>query len=107
MRAAQRQDAVARRRRFKRRPRVGHLRLEVRAEKPVEVVFHKIAPYAAVERERFLERRWEEDFSEAVLSRIAGIVVTAACDLSRVGALQKAWRFLANRRPEAYRGIAD
>src|SRR5581483_8827307 len=29
-------------------------------------------------------------------------IITATCDLSRVAALQDAWRFLANRRPEAY-----
>src|SRR5262249_17001325 len=29
-------------------------------------------------------------------------IVLADCDLARVGALQKAWRFLDNRRPEAY-----
>ncbi|MBI1918166.1 MAG: carbon-nitrogen hydrolase [Planctomycetes bacterium] len=29
-------------------------------------------------------------------------VVLANCDLARVGALQKAWRFLDNRRPDAY-----
>ncbi len=34
-------------------------------------------------------------------------IITARCDLARVGALQKAWRFLANRRPEAYRPLAQ
>jgi N-carbamoylputrescine amidase len=29
-------------------------------------------------------------------------IVLADCDLARVGALQKAWRFLDNRRPDAY-----
>jgi N-carbamoylputrescine amidase len=33
-------------------------------------------------------------------------IVTARCDLSRVGALQQAWRFLANRRPDAYGPLA-
>jgi predicted amidohydrolase len=32
-------------------------------------------------------------------------IVTASCDLARVGALQKAWRFLDNRRPETYRAL--
>ena len=32
-------------------------------------------------------------------------IVLAECDLDRVHALQKAWRFLANRRPDAYGGL--
>jgi predicted amidohydrolase len=32
-------------------------------------------------------------------------LVLADCRLDRVAALQKAWRFLDNRRPEAYRGL--
>ena|SRR5260370_42539954 len=54
--------------------------------KTSDLVFHKIAPYA-VERERFLEHCCEEGFSKAALSRIAGIVVTAACDLHAHGGL--------------------
>jgi predicted amidohydrolase len=34
-------------------------------------------------------------------------VLIAACDLSRVAALQRAWRFLENRRPAAYRPLAE
>jgi len=33
-------------------------------------------------------------------------IVTAQCDLARVAALQEAWRFLANRRPEVYAPLA-
>src|SRR5438128_12402446 len=54
--------------------------------KTSDFVFHKIAPYA-VERERFLEHCGEEGFSKVALSRIAGIVVTAACDLHAHGGL--------------------
>jgi hypothetical protein len=54
--------------------------------KTSDFVFHKIAPYA-VERERFLEHCGEEGFSKVTLSRIAGIVVTAACDLHAHGGL--------------------
>jgi N-carbamoylputrescine amidase len=32
-------------------------------------------------------------------------IVLAECDLDRVHALQKAWRFLTNRRPDAYAGL--
>jgi N-carbamoylputrescine amidase len=32
-------------------------------------------------------------------------IVLAECDLDRVHVLQKAWRFLANRRPDAYGGL--
>jgi predicted amidohydrolase len=32
-------------------------------------------------------------------------IVLATCDLRRVAALQQAWRFLANRRPEVYRPL--
>ena len=32
-------------------------------------------------------------------------IVLAECDLGRVHAIQKAWRFLPNRRPEAYGGL--
>jgi predicted amidohydrolase len=34
-------------------------------------------------------------------------VILAKCDLNRVGALQKAWRFLENRRPEEYGSLAE
>ena len=34
-------------------------------------------------------------------------LVIADCDLSRVQALQQAWRFLHNRRPATYRGLAE
>lgn len=34
-------------------------------------------------------------------------IVYADCDRARVPALQAAWRFLANRRPEAYRGLTE
>lgn len=54
--------------------------------KTSDLVFHKIAPFA-VERERFLEHCCEEGFSKVALSRIAGIVVTAACDLHAHGGL--------------------
>ena len=54
--------------------------------KTSDLVFHKIAPFA-VERERFLEYCCEEGFSKVALSRIAGIVVTAACDLHAHGGL--------------------
>jgi N-carbamoylputrescine amidase len=33
-------------------------------------------------------------------------LVMAHCDLARVGALQKAWRFLDNRRPEVYGSLS-
>jgi hypothetical protein len=49
-------------------------------------VFHTIAPYA-VEREGFLEHCCNEGFSKVALRRIAGIVVTAACDLHAHGGL--------------------
>jgi hypothetical protein len=52
--------------------------------KTSDLVFHTIAPYA-VERERFLEHCGEEGYSKVALRRIAGIVVTAACDLHRTG----------------------
>jgi site-specific recombinase XerD len=51
-----------------------------------DFVFHKIAPYA-VERERFLEHCSEEGFSKAALRGIAGIAMTAACDLHAHGGL--------------------
>jgi hypothetical protein len=54
--------------------------------KTSDLVFHTIAPYA-VERERFLEHCCEEGFSKVALRRIAGIVVTAACDLHVHGGL--------------------
>lgn len=54
--------------------------------KTSDLVFHTIAPYA-VERERFLEHCDEEGFSKVALRRIAGIVVTAACDLHAHGGL--------------------
>jgi integrase/recombinase XerD len=54
--------------------------------KTSDLVFHTIAPYAA-ERERFLEHCGEEGFSKVALRRIAGIVVTAACDLHAHGGL--------------------
>lgn len=34
-------------------------------------------------------------------------IITAQCDLGRVKRLQKAWRFLENRRPEAYRDLTE
>jgi predicted amidohydrolase len=34
-------------------------------------------------------------------------IVLAECDLARVPALQKAWRFLENRRPAAYRDLTE
>ncbi|MEK7218941.1 MAG: nitrilase-related carbon-nitrogen hydrolase [Patescibacteria group bacterium] len=34
-------------------------------------------------------------------------IVMASCDLSRVEALQKAWRFLPNRRPDAYHRLTE
>jgi predicted amidohydrolase len=48
------------------------------------------------------------DPSGALLAR-AGAgeeVLVADCDLERVAALQEAWRFLANRRPEVYGPLA-
>ena len=54
--------------------------------KTSDLMFHKIAPYA-VERERFLAHCCEEGFSKAALRRIAGILVTAACDLHAHGGL--------------------
>ncbi len=44
------------------------------------------------------------DPSGAVLKKAdaAEEIVLVECDLARVGALQKAWRFLDNRRPDAY-----
>jgi predicted amidohydrolase len=32
-------------------------------------------------------------------------IVLATCDLARVAAVQQAWRFLDNRRPDAYAGL--
>ena len=64
--------------------RVAHVREAVRED--VDLVFHTIAPYA-VERERFLAHCGEEGFSKVALRRIAGIVVTAACDLHAHGGL--------------------
>lgn len=55
--------------------------------KTSDLVFHTIAPYA-VERERFLAHCGEEGFSKVALRRIAGIVVTAACDLHAHGGLE-------------------
>jgi N-carbamoylputrescine amidase len=34
-------------------------------------------------------------------------ILLATCDLSRVRALQQAWRFLPNRRPDAYGGLTE
>ena len=44
------------------------------------------------------------DPSGAILARggAGEEIVLADCDLSRVAALQQAWRFLPNRRPAAY-----
>jgi predicted amidohydrolase len=44
----------------------------------------------------------------AVLARggAAEEIVMARCDLDRVPALQRAWRFLANRRPETYKQLS-
>ena len=55
--------------------------------KTSDLVYHKIAPYA-VERERFLRHCCEEGFSKVALRRIAGIVMTAACDLHAHGGLE-------------------
>ena len=55
--------------------------------KTSDLVYHTVAPYA-VERERFLLHCGEEGFSKAALRRIAGIVVTAACDLHAHGGLE-------------------
>jgi N-carbamoylputrescine amidase len=43
----------------------------------------------------------------SVLSRAGADeeIVLATCDLARVAALQQAWRFLDNRRPDAYAGL--
>jgi integrase/recombinase XerD len=54
--------------------------------KTSDLVFHTTAPYA-VERERFLAHCAEEGFSHVVLRQIAGIVLTAACDLHTHGGL--------------------
>lgn len=49
------------------------------------------------------------DPSGAVLARAGHDegLVTAKCDLARVKALQRAWRFLDNRRPDAYGPLAE
>jgi hypothetical protein len=75
--------------------------------KTSDLVFHTIAPYA-VERERFLEHCCEEGFSKTALRRIAGIVVTAACDLHAHGGLDVDQRRLeaAAARIEVIRGQA-
>ena len=74
-------------------------------EKPLvktsDLVFHRIAPYA-VERERFLEHCCGDGFSKMALSRIAGIVVTAACDLHAHGGLD-----VGQERLEAAAGRID
>ncbi len=43
----------------------------------------------------------------AVLSQAGAAeeIVLATCDLTRVAALQQAWRFLHNRRPATYGGL--
>ena len=75
--------------------------------KTSDLVFHTIAPYA-VERERFLEHCCEEGFSKMALRRIAGIVVTAACDLHAHGGLDVDQKRLeaAAARIEVIRGQA-
>jgi N-carbamoylputrescine amidase len=49
------------------------------------------------------------DPAGAVLARASSAeeIVIAECDLSRVAALQNAWRFLANRRPAIYGPLID
>jgi N-carbamoylputrescine amidase len=49
------------------------------------------------------------DPSGALLAKAAAgeEIVLAPCDLDRVAALQQAWRFLANRRPEVYGPLAQ
>ncbi len=44
------------------------------------------------------------DPSAAILAKASNTegIFLAKCDFSRVKPLQKAWRFLENRRPEAY-----
>jgi integrase/recombinase XerD len=54
--------------------------------KASDLVQHRIAPYP-VERERFLEHCSQQGFGKATLTRIAGIVLTAACDLHAEGGL--------------------
>ena len=75
--------------------------------KTSDLVYHTIAPYA-VERERFLRHCGEEGFSKVALRRIAGIVVTAACDLHAHGGLEVDQKRLeaATARIEVVRGQA-
>jgi N-carbamoylputrescine amidase len=49
------------------------------------------------------------DPSGKILAQAGGgeQVLLAACDLGRVAALQKAWRFLPNRRPEMYGPLTE
>jgi agmatine deiminase len=49
------------------------------------------------------------DPSGAVIAKGGGAqeIVLARCDLSRVPALRKAWRFMENRRPDQYGGLAE
>src|SRR5262249_47980335 len=48
------------------------------------------------------------DPSSAVLVEggVGGQILLAQCDLNRVRALQQAWRFFPNRRPESYGDLA-
>lgn len=56
-------------------------------EKPSDVVYHTIGPYAA-ERERFVEHCRESGFVRNSLKQVAGIVLTAAIDLQAHGGLE-------------------
>lgn len=49
------------------------------------------------------------DPSSKVLAEagVAEQLLLATCDLARVHALQQAWRFLSNRRPDAYAGLTS
>ena len=55
-------------------------------EKPCDVVYQTIGPYAA-ERERFMEHCRDSGFARTCLKQAAGIVLTAAIDLQAHGGL--------------------
>lgn len=55
-------------------------------EKPSDVVYHTIGPYAA-ERERFIEHCLDSGFARKFLKQVAGMVLTAAIDLQAHGGL--------------------
>ena len=57
---------------------------------------------------RFWGGSFIADPSGAVLAKGGGSqeIVLARCDLTRVAALRKAWRFLDNRRPDTYSELA-